>query len=311
MSATVFYDDVNEIAQSSNTFSLNGSPADPTAVLFVVTDPSGNQVTHTYLGASPADITRSGTGIYGLAVVCSPSITNVDGLWSGVWIGTGAVSDVQPVTWRVFPEQVNLWYCGLEELKSRLSITDSKDDFEATLAIQTACTWINDTCGQHFYRITETRTFIPDNILEVTIDPLVSITSLAVDTTGDGVYDQSWVLNTDYQLKLAKDKYNLNALGIKRPYKQVQSLQAGKWFPPIYPYAHWDRVQIVGTWGWFSVPPPIAEVSLVLAAEWFKAKDAPFGVAGINDFGPIRIQTNPWTMQKLRPYINAKTAVGV
>ena len=56
MTATVFFDNINEIALLSNTF-LNGSgnPADPTTVVCIVTDPSGGYVTHTYAGASPSE----------------------------------------------------------------------------------------------------------------------------------------------------------------------------------------------------------------------------------------------------------------
>src|SRR5579859_58572 len=175
MTSTIFYDDSSEIAQLTNTFTLNGTAADPTTVSCVVTDPSGNSVTHTYNGAAPADITKALVGKYQLNVPCSPAVTGIDGLWSFVWIGTGAVSDVQPGTWRVFPESIGRFYCGLEELKGRLGITDSNDDYEAQQAIQAASGWIGEYCGQHFYRVTETRTFRPHSIWELNIDPVISV----------------------------------------------------------------------------------------------------------------------------------------
>lgn len=313
MSATVFYDNANEMALLTNVFQ-SGSPlvnADPTTVSCVVTDPSGNAVTHTYNGAAPADIAKPLVGKYTLSVPCSPAVTGIDGLWSFVWIGTGAVSDVQPGTWRVLPATVGTWYCGLEELKDRLGITDNTDDSSAQMAIQAAATWIMEYTGQHFHRITETRTFAPHDIWQIDIDPLVSITQLSVDTTGNGVYDQPWTQNVDYQLKLGRDLFNLNATGIARPYKKVQTLQTGKLFPFLYPFSHQDRVQIAGTWGWPAVPPPVSQANLVLAAQWFKEKDAPFGVAGVSDFGVVRIQQNPWIVEMLRPYLNPKRKVGV
>lgn len=312
MTATVYYDSMNEIALISGTF-LNGAqvPNDPNTVSIVVTDPAGNAVTHTYQGTGEADVLRSAVGVYTLTVPCSPSVPGIEGLWSYVWIGAGAVSDVQPGTWRVFPTGLGNFYCGLEELKDRLGITDNTDDFAAQQAVQAASTWIQEYTGQHFYRLTESRTFVPHSIWELTVDPLVGITSLNVDQDGDGVFEDVWVQNTDYQLRLGRDRYNINALGVKRPFKQVQVLQSGKWFPYIYPYAHFDRVQITGTWGWPAVPPPVSQACLVLAAQWFKEKDAPFGVAGVSDFGVVRIQSNPWLVEMLRPYTEQEKKVGV
>jgi hypothetical protein len=311
MTSTIFYDDVNEIALLTNNFQLNGVNTDPTTVSCVVTDPSGTSVTHTYAGALPADITKPLVGKYSLSVPCSPVIAGIDGLWSYVWIGTGAVSDVQPGTWRVLPESVNQFYCGLEELKDRLGITDNTDDYAAQMAIQAASSWIAEYCAQPFYRLTETRTFRPHDIWALDIDPVITVTALNVDTDGDGVFEQAWVQGTDYQLLVGDNSYNVNAYGVARPYRRVQVLQAGKWFPFVWPYSHLDRIQISGTWGWPAVPPPVAQACLVLAAQWFKEKDAPFGILGTSDFGVTRIQQSPWTVEQLRPYIYTKRKVGV
>jgi len=313
LSATVFYDNVNEVALLSNTFlNQNQQPADPTTVSCVVTDPSNTSVTHTYNGLAPADIVKVSTGLYTLSVPCSPAISGIDGLWEGEWVGTGAVSDVQPSTWRVLPEKTGqLFYCGLEELKSRLALTGSQDDYEAQIAIQAVSGWINTYCGQHFNRVTEARTFAPLDIWQLDIDPLVTLTAFNVDQDGDGVFEQAWTQGTDFQLKFGEFLYNINSLGIQLPYRKVQVLQTGKWFPFIYPYSHFDRVQITGTWGWPSVPPPVAQAALILSADVFKFKDAPFGVAGISDFGVTRIQTNPWLVEMLRPFINVRRKAGV
>ena len=56
MTATVYYDNVNEIALLSNTF-LNsaGVPGDPTTTACIITDPSGAEVVHTFAGTAPAE----------------------------------------------------------------------------------------------------------------------------------------------------------------------------------------------------------------------------------------------------------------
>jgi hypothetical protein len=308
MTATVFYDNSAELAQLTNVF-LNsaGVPADPTTVSCVVTDPSGASVTNSY----PGTITRNSAGNYSLPVPCSPAVTGVDGLWTYVWIGTGAVSDIQPGTWRVLPSSVGLWYIGLAEFKDRLGIDDNTDDSQATIAIQSVCGWINEYVGTSFTRITETRTFVPRNLVKLDIDPLVSVTSVNVDRDGDGTFEESWVQGTDYQLRIGPDSYNLNATGILRPYRQLITIQSGRLFPFIYPFAHLDRVQITGVWGWSQVPAPVTQAAFILAADIFKMKDAPFGIAGTSDYGTTRIVANPWLVEMLRPFKNTKRTVGV
>jgi len=312
MSATIFYEDTNEIAVLTNTFlNSSGTAADPTTVSCVVTDPSGTSTTHTYNGASPADIVKVLTGKYQLSVPCSPAIAGIDGLWSFVWVGTGVVSDVQPGTWRVLPEAIGQFYCGMEELKDRVNVTDSVDDSSIQMAIQAASNWINDYCGQHFYRVTETRTFRPQNLWKLHIDPVVTVTAFNVDTTGDGTFDQAWTQGTDYQLIIGTNsEYNINSYGVQRPYRVVQVLQAGKWFPFTWPYSHLDRIQITGTWGWPAVPPAVSQACLQLAAQLWKEKDAPFGVAGEADFGVVKGGSSPMIVELLRPYIYSRRKVG-
>lgn len=308
MTATVFYDSVNELSQLAITFTSAGSPADPTAVSLVVTDPAGTATTYV---VTSGQITRVSTGVYTAAIPCSPAIAGVDGLWSYVWIGTGAVSDVQPGTWRVLPTTVGTWYIGLDEFKDRLGIDDPADDSQAQIAIQSVCQWINDYTGRHFNRITETRTFQPGNIWLQEIDDVVTVTAVRLDMDGDGIYELALTQNTDYQLRLGDGDYNVNSTGVARPYKQLQIIQTGNWLPFTWPFTSLNRIQITGTWGWPAVPPPVTQAAFILAADIFKMKDAPFGVSGVSDFGAVKISANPWLVEMLRKYVNSKKKVGV
>ena len=316
MTATVFYDSVNEIALLTNTFlsSPGGAPADPATVFCVITEPAGMSVTHTYGGAAPADIVKVSTGKYTLSIPCSPTATGIDGLWGFQWTGTGAVSDVQPGSWRVLPAAVSqLWYCGLEEMKDRMGITDSSEDYAMQTAIAAAGGWINEFCYRHFNRITETRTYQPHTMWVLDIDDLVDDPSITVkvDLDGDGTFEQTWIRGTDFQLRYGPDRYNPNVTGITRPFRQLQVIQSGKWLPFTWPYSHLDRVQIAGPWGWPAVPWQVAEANRILAADIFKMKDAPFGIAGISDLGIAHVQSNPWLVENLRPFINGRRKVGV
>lgn len=333
MSSTVFYENANCISVLSNTFALNGTPADPTTVSCVVTDPLGVQTTYGY---SPGAIVKEGTGTYSLSISCVSSQPGSEGLWSFVWIGTGAVQEVQPGTWRVLPitgpTGFNNNYCGMEELKSRLNIdqTDKDSDYEIQLAIQVVTNWINNYCGRHFNWITETRTYAPTTIWTVDIDDLVSIPSVVentvvmLDYNGNGDYDVPWTFGVNYQLKLGglgntEDNYNINAAGVPRPYRNLQVLTGiagdaavpgGGWLPWLWPYTYLNRIQITGTWGWNVVPPAVSQAALILAVDMFKAKDAPWGVAGDANTGMIRVQSNPWVVELLKDYVNMGRKAG-
>jgi hypothetical protein len=286
--------------------------ADPTAVSVVVTDPGNVSVTHTYQGAAPNDIVKVSTGKYTLSVACSPSVAGSDGLWGYDWIGTGAVSDVQPGTWRVLPTNISqAWYIGLEELKDRLGITDTADDSQAQIAIQSVSQAINEFCGRHFNQVTEVRTYRPMNIWLLEIDDLVSVSSFLMDYDGDGIFETTMVKDVDYQLRYGDNLYNKNAIGIARPFRQAQIIQTGKWFPFTWPYTHLDRVQITGVWGWPAVPPPVTQAAFLLASEYFKLKDAPFGTTGNAEFGTGMIRSTPWIRDMLKRYVNPRHAVGV
>lgn len=306
MSATVFYQGGNEFATIRNTFTLAGVATDPSAITLVTTDPQGAQITYTYLG-SP-NITRVSAGVYEVNQPCATS----PGLWSYVWAGTGAAADVAAGTWRVFATTVGRLYTSVEEVKSRLGITDTADDFEVQLAVEAAANWIEGRCGRHFYQLTEVRTYVPDNPWVCFIDDTVSITSMVVDQNGLGVYDDVWTENTHYKLSVGLNRYNQRSSGEVRPYREVNVIATGKQLPFVFPLARMDRVKITGVFGWPAVPKAIEQAALLLSSDFFKLKDAPFGVAGTSDFGAIRVHgVSAQVMKLVSKYIDPRRKVAV
>src|SRR5262249_51567503 len=85
VSATVFFNDVNELATLTNVFKVNGVPTDATTVTLTVTDPAGAVTT-------PA-VTHPSTGTYTANVACT-----VVGIWSYLWGGTGTALDAVGVS---------------------------------------------------------------------------------------------------------------------------------------------------------------------------------------------------------------------
>jgi hypothetical protein len=296
MSATVFYADGNEYATLQNVFKVSGVPTDPTLVTLTITDPTGATTT-------PA-VTHSGTGTYTANVACT-----ITGIWTYLWEGTGTAADAAAGTWTVITVAFSQRYCSVEELKSRLGIADTSDDFELQLAAESASRSVDEITGRYFYRNTETRTYVPESIYGQQIDDIVSVTTFKVDTTGNGTFDQTWTQDTDYRLTVSPGRYNPAARGEQWPYTGFIIL-GPKFIPFTWPWAHQDRYQVAGVFGWPAVPAAVKQASLIAAADLFKLKDAPFGVAGFGEFGAVRIQANPRVMQLLHRYITGQR-VGV
>ena len=293
MSATVFYQDANEFATLQNIFKVSGVPTDPSTVTLTVTDPTG--------ATSAPSVTHVSAGTYTANVACT-----VAGVWTYLWEGTGTASDAVAGTWTVVTVALNQNYCTVEELKSRLGITDTSDDFELGLAAAGASRAIDEITGRYFWRGTDTRTYIPESISRQSLDDLVSVTSLKVDRDGDGVFEETWTQGTDYALEVAPGKYNAAAKGEQWPYTAAQVITGGKLFPFTWMWSHLDRIQVNGVFGWPAVPLNVKNAAIIAGAQIFRIKDAPFGVAGFGEFGVVRVQSNPQVMWLLHRYINGQ-----
>src|SRR5262245_39548348 len=193
VSATVFFQDSNEFATLTNVFKVNGVPTDATTVVLTITDPNGNITT-------PAT-THPSTGTYTANVACTAV-----GTWTYLWEGTGTASDAVAGTWTVTTIALNQRYCSVEELKSRLAIPDTGDDLELQLAVEAASRQVDEVCGRYFWRGTDTRTYVPQSMWRISLDDLVSVTTLKADQDGDGVFEQTWTINTDYALEVAQSR---------------------------------------------------------------------------------------------------------
>jgi len=293
VSATVFYQDANEFATLQNIFKVSGVPTDPSTVTLTVTDPTG--------ATSAPSVTHVSAGTYTANVACT-----VAGVWTYLWEGTGTASDAVAGTWTVVTVALNQNYCTVEELKSRLGITDTADDFELGLAAAGASRAIDEITGRYFWRGTDTRTYIPESISRQSLDDLVSVTSLKVDRDGDGVFEETWTQGTDYALEVAPGKYNAAAKGEQWPYTAAQVITGGKLFPFTWMWSHLDRIQVTGVFGWPAVPLNVKNAAIIAGAQIFRIKDAPFGVAGFGEFGVVRVQSNPQVMWLLHRYINGQ-----
>ncbi len=282
----VFYNHANEIATVSTTFRVDGVPTDPDAAVLVVTDPDG-QVTQ-YTGGQ---LIHSGPGEYRRDVACSSTTA---GIWRYVWVGTGAASDAEPGSWTTLP--VNpARYATLEELKSRLKLTDKDDDFELELALAAAQERIDGWTGRTGTGFTlaptaTTRTFTPNTGDLLFVDAIGSLDGLVVEY-GSGAI---WSLVADDLYELAP----ANAIAMGRAVEMIEH-QSGRW-----PTCGRQRVRVTARWGWPTVPAAIKQATLLDAARLFRRKDSPEGLAGGGEFGPVRVPaSDPDVRSLIAPYV--------
>jgi len=206
-------------------------------------------------------------------------------------------------------------YVSLAEQKGYLGVTDTVDDTILTSALIAACAGVNDVCGRQFNDagVTSARLFKPRSSDVCMVDDFSTSVGLviATDLDGDGVFEQTWT-GTDFELEPLNGIRN----GVPGwPYNQINAFSSlyfpssagrrGGLYASPWRYARRDRasVQVIARWGWAAIPEPVKQTVKITASEISKLKDAPFGVAGFDQYGAVRVRANPIAMWLLGPYV--------
>ncbi|MBT2213463.1 hypothetical protein [Actinomadura sp. NEAU-AAG7] len=204
-------------------------------------------------------------------------------------------------------------YADMAALKARLGIAldDIGDDARLAGALAAASAGIESCTGRVFNSAVavSARVYRPDAPRRVDLDDFSTAVGLVVevDRTGTGTYE-TWAAE-DYDLAPAGGVVS-GAPGW--PYDQLYAV--GAWGftcgRRVYRSGARPRVRVTARWGWAAVPAPIAEAALIVAAEIYKLRDAPFGVAGFGEWGPVRVRQNPIAMAMIAPYERYRVLVG-
>lgn len=203
-------------------------------------------------------------------------------------------------------------YTDLATVKDELGIgsSDTQDDARLARTISDASRAVDLFCRQRtgtFLPRAETRLFdvappdadtpaLPSSLTvygfsqartsrpSLRVPPLASVSSLATDEDGDGIYEVAWTAGTDYRL------YPLTS-EVKREVRANQDV--GRYgFPPGE-----ARVQITGVWGYLEgggTPLAVRRATLLLAARYYNRANAPLGILGDDRLGFQRLMaTDP------------------
>lgn len=172
-------------------------------------------------------------------------------------------------------------YATLAEFKARLAragasaADDPTRDAVMEDVIEAASREVDSLTGSFFYPTTaETRYVSAEASDRIDVDPLRTITALRTDADGDGVYETTWA-TTDYRL------LPVNAATAGEPYTALAIRPLGR-----YGFPRGEAlVELVGDWGWATVPHAVREATLILALRLWMRPTAPFGIAGSTELG--------------------------
>lgn len=202
-------------------------------------------------------------------------------------------------------------YVTLAELKDYLQIADSKTSLDDALtsALESATAEIERHCNRQFNKAeTATpRVYAPGTCRSADVDDFYTTTGLVVevDSNGDGTFATT-VPSSAYEL------YPYSGVVEGQPgwpYYKL-SLVGGTRFPALY-NGRTGTLRVTAQWGWDAVPAPVQQACLIIAAETFQLKDAPFGVAGMDQFGTVlRVRDNRIASGKLARYVRNRVMVG-
>lgn len=191
-------------------------------------------------------------------------------------------------------------YATLAELKAYMfqSIQDT-DVYDATLAdaLASVSREIELHCDRQFNKadVAALRTYGPDEVYTLreggsvrhwaAVDDFYDPSDLVIESGGVTWSASDYVLHPRNGIVSGQPGW---------PYWEIHATGSLRFDP--------SGLSVTTKWGWASVHAPVKQASLILAAETFQIKDAPFGVAGSDQFGVIRVRDNRMAAAKLAPY---------
>lgn len=174
-------------------------------------------------------------------------------------------------------------YATVAEFKERIAVNDSQDDSLLSAALDAASRSVEEFCDRQFNQASAAsdRVYRPDFADMVQVD---DFTGSATVTAAGG---KTLAEGTDFEIGPVRDT------NLGKPAWVLRHLKGG--------FGVNERLTVNALWGWDSVPAQVKEATLIMAAEIFKLKDAPFGVAGFGEFGVVRVRDNPKAAALLYP----------
>ena len=187
-------------------------------------------------------------------------------------------------------------YCTLAEVKAALRLNDAIDDTLIENSIEGASRRIDGYCGRFFYQTQTAIKFFASDAYRLAVPDISSTSGLIVQTddNGDGSFETTWTLNTDYILEPT------DAALQSRPYRRITAT-GGKTFPMFY-IPQDAGVQVTATWGYPAIPDDVREACVLLSMRQFARYNAALGVMAFGDMAVSVRSVDPDVRDLLSPY---------
>ncbi len=275
-------------------YTLTDAAGVPTnaSVVVTVTKPDGT--------ADSAALTNPSTGTYIAAGGC----TQV-GTWLYTFTATGALTDSEDGSFYVNPNARADLYATVPELREHLGDTGGTlPSGQLEAKIRAASRWVDKYTGRKFWLdpAVTVRRYTPKSAWEAWVDDIGTTTGLVIqtDTGGNGAYATTWA-TSDYTL----EPLDADQAGGAFAWWKICTT-GSQWFPT------WGRsptLKVTARHGWSQIPDEVREATLLRAVALWRRKDAPFGIAGVSDFGPLRItRTDPDVLDLLSAFASPAVA---
>ena len=188
-----------------------------------------------------------------------------------------------------------------------MGVTMTANDPQIGAAITSASREIDGHCRRRFYADATATARVYRRSTEHTVaidDAVVGTISLVETDTGQ---DGTWATTIAAADWLAEPLNGVGANGMAWPVTRLRSLGSIIW--PNDVTSARPCVRVTARWGWAAVPEPVAQAALILAAETYKLREAPFGVAGFDQYGAVRIKSLPQVERLLSPFTLYETSL--
>lgn len=198
-------------------------------------------------------------------------------------------------------------YVAAATLKAYMGVTMTANDPQIGAAITSASREIDGHCRRRFYADATATARVYRRSTEHTVaidDAVVGTISLVETDTGQ---DGTWATTIAAADWLAEPLNGVGANGMAWPVTRLRSLGSIIW--PNDVTSARPCVRVTARWGWAAVPEPVAQAALILAAETYKLREAPFGVAGFDQYGAVRIKSLPQVERLLSPFTLYETSL--
>lgn len=182
-------------------------------------------------------------------------------------------------------------YCSVDDVREHLGDTGGKLSGPVIeRAINAASRAIDRYCGRRFWQdaATSVRTYVPDDPGLCYVDDVSTASGLILKTDDglSGSFTSTWT-SVNYQLEpLNQDVVAAGDTGTAYAWWKIRAIGSLS-----FPYSAFGRasVQVTARYGWSAVPDDVAQACIIKSVGLFRRKDAPFGVAGFDQFGAVRI----------------------